>query len=45
MHSLPVIPTTPPEHDPETEDVLPASPVRGADGLFRQQWAVVPKAG
>jgi hypothetical protein len=43
MTSIYIIPTTPPEYDPETEALIPLNPVRGEDGIMRQAWAIGPR--
>jgi hypothetical protein len=40
---IPVLATTPPEYDPETEVLISLNPVRGEDGMMRQAWAVGPR--
>jgi hypothetical protein len=43
MNSIYIIPTAPPEYDPETEVLVPLNPVRGSDGIMHQAWAVGPR--
>lgn len=43
MINIYILPTAPPEYDPETEILIPLSPVLGEDGLMRQAWSVAPK--
>jgi hypothetical protein len=43
MTNIYIIPTAPPEYDPETEVLIPLTPVRGSDGVMRQAWAIGPR--
>lgn len=43
MTNIYILPTTPPEYAPETEVLIPLSPIRGEDGIMRQAWSVGPK--
>lgn len=43
MTNIYILPTNPPEYDPETEVLIPLNPVRGEDGIMRQAWSVGPK--
>ena len=43
MTNIYILPTNPPEYDPETEVLVPLAPIRGADGLMRQAWDTRPK--
>jgi hypothetical protein len=40
---IPVLATTTPEYDPETEVLIPLNPVRGEDGMMRQAWTIGPR--
>ena len=43
MTNIYILPTNPPEYDPETEILIPLNPIRGEDGLMRQAWDTRPK--
>jgi hypothetical protein len=38
-----IIPTAPPEYNPETEVLIPLNPIRGEDGIMRQAWTIGPR--